>query len=133
MGPNIANFFSFYFNFFGKHFVTKAYLHFWNRHKILNFCGTQYYLFQEKKIHLSEGPFSKILDTNPKIKKKPLNRKKNTFCKTVLETFVPIPKYLRHWQLQKSLTLQNIQYHTYKFFKVSIKKKKNYSVNCSNF
>ncbi len=37
-----------------------------------------------KKFHLIEGPFIKFLDTEPQIRKKPLEIKKNTFSKIVL-------------------------------------------------
>ncbi len=41
-------------------------LDFLNQHKILNFFNTLYDLFQDKKIHLSEGLFVKFFDTQPK-------------------------------------------------------------------
>jgi hypothetical protein len=41
--------------------------------------------YSKKKNHLIEGPFFKSLDIEPQIRKKPLEIKKNTFAKIVLE------------------------------------------------
>jgi hypothetical protein len=47
----------------------------------------QYDLFQEKKAHVSEWPFSTFLDPTPQIKKNTLKMKKNLFSEIVLEIF----------------------------------------------
>jgi hypothetical protein len=44
------------FNFLGGHFVAKTSLIFQNQYKILDFFYTLYDIFQEKNVHLSEGP-----------------------------------------------------------------------------
>jgi hypothetical protein len=60
------------FNFLGEHFATKANGDFWNQHKILDLFYSSYGLFQEKNVHLYEGPFLKFLEAKAKLRKKPL-------------------------------------------------------------
>jgi hypothetical protein len=62
-----SQFLSFFnFNFFGGHFVTKASLHFWNQHKILDFLIPYRTYLQKKNFHLSEGPILKFINTQAK-------------------------------------------------------------------
>ncbi len=62
-----SHFFSFFnYNFFGGHFVTKVILHFLNQHKILDFLIPYMTYFKKKKIHLSEGPILKFINTKTK-------------------------------------------------------------------
>jgi hypothetical protein len=58
-----------------------------NKHNILDFLIPKIELFQEKKIHLSEGPFFRIFGHKTQTKGKMLKLKKNTISKIVLKSF----------------------------------------------
>jgi hypothetical protein len=60
-------------------FFSETVFTFWNQHEILDFFFQLNMTYLKKKIHLSEGPFFKFLDTKPKIREKPLKMKKIPF------------------------------------------------------